>query len=343
MGKKKAAMAVGVDKIVKEYGDIFTTGDELFAEEDNKKKLSLSPAWDHGLNGGLMEGTWVNIAGDSGVGKTTFASQIIANAQAEDRKTVLVDAELKYHNYIAKGIRGFDPDKITKISVKEGGAPLAAEDYMNIMYEMAKLPEYKGSVWVIDSWSAMQPRIELDGEISGSVRNQLPKLMGNFIRKMNNVVKSQNLIMVSILHQITNTSGYGKHKLTDCGVYIQYQAATKILIKKSIPWEEDGKQIGIIPECHIERSACGATGAIVNTYIRFGVGVDKVKEIVEQGEQFGLIDKSGAWFRLEFLDKYPEHAEIAEKKVQGIAKVQQLLEERTDIFEILQQELRDIL
>jgi recombination protein RecA len=343
MMAKKKTVDNNLDKLKKELGDIFTTGEELFKEEESKKLLSISPAFDVGLNGGLMEGTWTNIAGDSNVGKTTLSTQILANAQIEGRETVFIDAENKLHNYIMKGISGFDPEKMTKISVKPGGKALAAEDYMNVMFELAKDPKYFGSVWLVDSWSAMQPRAELDGEISGQVRNQMPKLLGNFIRKMHNVVKSQNIIMISILHQITNTSGYGKLKNADCGVYIQYTASTKIQIKRAPPWEENGEQVGIIPECHVERSAAGATGSIINSYIRFGIGIDKIKEIIEMGECFGLIDKTGAWFRLEFLDKYPEHKEIAEQKIQGIANVQEFLQGRDDLVEILQKELKEIL
>lgn len=328
--------------LIKKYGDIFVTGKDLFEEEDKRGTLSISPMFDIGLNGGLMEGTWTNIAGDSNVGKTTLCMQILANAQKAKRKTVYVDAELKLHKY-NMAIEGLNPEEILKISVREDGEPLAAEDYMNAMFDLFRLPEYKGAVCIVDSWSAMSPRNELDGDISGSTRAIMPKLLSNFIRKMQHVVKSQNIIMISVLHYITNTSGYGKLKNADCGVYIQFQASTKIDFKRAAPWEEGGRQIGIIPECTVSRSAKGATGTTINSYIRFGRGIDKVREIIETAESLSLIDKAASWYQLDFLEGNEKYQEIYEKKLQGLQKVQELLESNPDIFAILEKKLRDIL
>ena len=62
-------------------------------EKKNYKTISISPAIDIALGGGIKEGSWLTLTGDPKSGKTTTAMQIAANCQKEGRPIIYLDVE----------------------------------------------------------------------------------------------------------------------------------------------------------------------------------------------------------------------------------------------------------
>ena len=86
MAKKKAKNKFEDDvvsnAIVKKYGDIVEEGTKVLKDLESFKNLSISPALDLALGGGLREGSVTIMAGDPKTGKTTTALYAAAKAQA---------------------------------------------------------------------------------------------------------------------------------------------------------------------------------------------------------------------------------------------------------------------
>ena len=51
-------------KIIKEYGNIISSGLEVLEEKKGYKVISVSPAIDIALGGGIKEGSWLTLTGD---------------------------------------------------------------------------------------------------------------------------------------------------------------------------------------------------------------------------------------------------------------------------------------
>lgn len=343
MAKKKEEVEAGVASIIKKYGNVLSTGKVLFEKKQNLKCLNVSPAFNLGLNGGLLEGTWTIISGDAKTGKSSWCLQVAANGQKEGRHIIYLDGESRLKNYNLEGTVGLDREKMTIVHSADGEENLAAEDFLDICEALIKLPQNRGSVCIIDSCSSLVPRSELDSGSSGTIRASLPKLLSHWIKKNAQNVTKNNIVMLIITHYITNTSGYGKTKIPDCGVMVQYQADTRVDIKNIEPWEESGKKIGQIINCEISCSSMGASGGKVRSFLRYGKGIDFIKETVELAELFGLIDKAGAWYNIDCLSKYPEHQTTSEVKFQGQEKLYNYVAENSQIFDILQVELKKAL
>jgi recombination protein RecA len=307
---------VALKAIKKKYGDIIKSGSDLFDRQKDLKCISVSPAFDLALNGGIQEGSWTIISGNPKCGKSTMTLQLIANAQKDGRLAIYVDAESRLKNHYLDGINGLDKSKLTIISNDSGETALAAEDFLNTVDVLIRTPQYHGCVCVIDSTSSMLPRAEMDADVSGTLRANMPKMLSHWIKKNAQIVAKNKICMVLITHYITNTSGYGKVKVPDGGVMIQYQADNKIDFGKVEAWEEGSKKIGQKVECEISCSAMGASGNSLTTFIKYGHGIDCTKEAISLGESFGLIEKAGAWFTLPFLAN-SELSSDAEKKFQG--------------------------
>jgi recombination protein RecA len=348
-------------KIIKDYGDIIRSGTEVLAQKKNFKIISVSPAIDIALGGGIREGSWLTLTGDPKSGKTTTAMQIAANCQKDDRPIIYLDAEgrLKDLNF---EVHDLDPDKMTIVAPED--KPIPAEDFLDIAYKMMSHPDYYGAVLIIDSISSLIPKKELDGDFSPT-RAGLPKILSIFTKKIGQLLPRQHGLIIAITHYIANTGGFGKAKMSDGGNKIQYQADTRMeiagggeKISAVSPWTNaSGDRIGQVLNWKIVCSSMGAPGGQVQSYLRYGHGIDKTQEILMLACDLGLIDKSGAWFTCVFMGTCKELAkEIKPElnvddeealtkafKFQGQDKLFQFLSERPKLIAFLESSIKEML
>lgn len=342
MAKAKKKVDLSTDKAIeKEFGKVLSAGSELVSARKELKPLTVSPSLDLALNGGLLEGSWTIISGDPKTGKSSTCLQICKNAQDDGRPVVYVDGESRLKVYNLVGTEGLDLDKIQVVHSPEEGESLAAEDFLKIAENLIKRPENKGAVCVIDSCSSLVPRAELEQDASGSIRNNLPRLLSHWIKKNAQTVVKNKIIVVIITHYITNTSGYGKIKVPDCGVMVQYQADTRLDVARIEPWEESGKKVGQLIHWKISCSSMGASGAECISYLKYNKGIDKEKEIIELAESFGIVDKAGAWYSLPFLEGREGYEEAP--KFQGQAKIYDFLVENKSVYAEVEDQVREML
>ena len=324
---------------IKKYGDYVTTGDKVLEQKRSYKNISISPAIDLALGGGVKEGSWMILSGPPKVGKTTTTMQIIANCQALGRKIIYLDVEgrLKEMNFEVPGI---DPSKIQVI--RSGDEPLPAETFLDIARKLVSAKENEGCVLVIDSISSLIPLRDLDEDISGMTRPGLPKILSDFVKKLGQTVPNQKCLIILITHMITNTSGYGKSKMADGGVKIQFQADTRMEVKGVTPWESSGSTkenknvIGLKVTWDILCSSIGAPHKACESWIRFGHGIDKVQEILMIAIDLGLISVAGSWYNLDFI-------ESEKVKVQGQEKAYNYLKEHPEAYLSLESKVKEML
>jgi|TARA_R110001606_G_scaffold348487_1_gene498017 recombination protein RecA len=346
---------------VKKYGDIIKKGNTVLQEKGEYGVISISPALDVGLGGGIREGCWLMLTGDPKSGKTTTAMQIAANCIAEGRKVIYVDAEgrLKDLNFQVEGLDPSDMDIIAPVD-----KPLSAELLLETSYKMLCDPEYHGAVLIIDSISSLISEKELDGDFSPR-RAGLPKILSVFTKKVGQLLPSQRGLIIGITHYISNTSGFGKSKMSDGGVKIQYQADTRLEIAhggegnpavKAVV-DENGKQVGQKINWRVVCSSMGPPGGNIQSYIRYGYGIDKTQEVIDLSLDLGLIEQRGAWFNCLFMSSMkkiakkikPEldfdNAEEVENsfKYQGMKKVRTLFDENPELVKNLEKLIKESL
>lgn len=330
--KEGSTKSASLDSILKKYGDIVSSGTGLL---DKKQQIfAVSPTIDFALGGGIPEGSFVTISGPPGCGKSTTVLQIIANAQqpafhikGQPRKVFYADVEHRLKPMNMRGVVGLQPDMIDVIrSTKEH--ILSAQEFLDILEALAKDPENEGCIIILDSASALCPADELCAETSGQIRSTTPKIMAHWCRKMAAIIKVMSCTVVLIQHVITNTSGYGEKYQVDGGEKIKFQADVSMTTRnKPEDWEEDGAKIGQIVEWKILKSAMGGSGQVARSCLKYGYGLDSIKETFILGVDFGVINKGGSWFSFDM--------DGSEIKVQGEAKMCQIFRDRPEVFEFV--------
>lgn len=348
-------------QIKKKYGEVIRSGSDVFEEIKDLKVIPVSPALDYALGGGIREGSWVKLTGDPKTGKTTTALQFAANCQKEEngsRPVYYVNVEGRLNRNNLEGVHGLDVDKIEVI--ESPTEPLSAEKYLGIIKDIVM--ETPGAVIILDSVSSLIAQRDLDEEVRGDYRPGLQKILSDFTKKMGGVVRNQRAVIIMITHFIANTGGLSrKTKVSDGGVKIHYQADTILEIKYIQGWKEkvasEEKQVGQVIHWNVVTSPLsGFPGAEAVSYLRYGEGIDKLQELIQQAIDFSIIDVSGSWFSCDFavdnLEAIPEIVEennldekTAEKffKVQGQKKLKELLVAHPALIKLLDSTIREML
>lgn len=323
--------------ISKQYGEGILIGGSRFLDE-KKVILPVSPKLDMGLNGGIPEGSWVILSGNPKTGKSTLALDFAATCQKPEygsRPVVYLNIEGRLKEMNMKGVDGLitDNEDMFQILRSARGNILSAEKNLNIISDMIRcIPNL---VVIIDSTSALCSEKEQSEDVSGQTRSLGPKILANFCRTMGTIVPVQNTTVIMIQHLIANTSGYGPKLMEDSGRKVQYQVDVKLVCKGIEDWEEGDKQIGQKVHWDIVTSALGPPGALVDTYLRYGHGIDKLMDYIELGLEVGLIAKGGAWYTLSFLEPTVQ--------MQGMYKLYTYLKENPEAITLLQSEIKKVL
>lgn len=285
--------------IQKKYGGAIVS--PSFIMEREKVVIPVSPVFDQALGGGIPEGTWVIFSGLPKCGKTTTILQICANAQALGKKIFYFNIEGRLKKRDLLGIHNLkiDSELLHIISSNEDKI-YSGEEFLDMATQIIKDKENKGCVLVIDSTSSLCPTNELTTEISPSLRATAPKMLAHFFKQMGQIVPIMDTTAIMIQHLVTNTSGYGAKYNEDGGLWAQYQVDIKIRAHgKETKWLENDKQIGQVVTWDILTSALGTPPSTIESYIRYGYGVDEVMETVGLASDLGVIKIGGSWFTFE--------------------------------------------
>ena len=368
MAKKKAKNKFEDDivsnQIISKYGDIVERGTKVLQDLQSFNTIGLSPALDLALGGGLREGSIVVMTGDPKTGKTTTSLHFAAKAQAAGKNVFYFNTEGRLTKENFTGIKGLDASNIKVIQATDSQPVVSAETFLNAIETYVKnTPEF---VAIIDSASNMVPQDELDGDVRSGVRAQLPRLLAMFFKRISNDVARTKAILIFITHNIANTGGsrWSPSKLADCGNMLQYQAGTNMVITHRGKWEEtdeNGHDVGQVANWLVKTSAAGGKpNSNAVSYIKYGIGLDEIRELCEIANELTFIKQAGAWYTilsaigsddkrvlsiLKKNDVDSKDKEAVEKffKFQGMSKLSKFIEDNQDIQDFLYDEIKSVL
>ncbi len=298
------------DEIGKDFGEgTLIDGPTVLAEK--RVSIPICPTLDIITSGGIQEGSWVGITGNPKTTKTTSALAFAANCQRPEygsRPVYYAKAEGRLSLTYLKGIAGLDmsPGKFFVITSKKGRV-LTAQDHFKI-YEKV-LRTVPRAVLIIDSISALCDERESEGGTGTETRGAGAKLTSQFINIMSNVVQVNDCIVIGITHLMCNTSGWGAKYTEKATRRWHYQCDYQLRTKGKEDWLAGEKQIGFKVKWECETTPTGPPNTTIDTYFRFGTGLDGLFEVVNFGSSLGYVKKSGAWYSLDFLGK-PEHKHL---------------------------------
>ncbi len=286
---KSKALDLAMKQIDKQFGKgaVMKMGDAPPVEMDAISTGSLT--LDHALGiGGVPRGRIIEIYGPESSGKTTLATQIIAEAQKLGGTCAFIDAE-----------HAFDPTYAEKLGVNTDDLLMSQPDTGEQALEICDMLVRSGAidVVVIDSVAALVPKAEIEGEMGASHVGIQARLMSQALRKITGTIKRTNTILIFI-NQIRMKIGvmFGSPETTAGGRALKFYASVRMDIRR-IGAIKDGQEVtGNRTRVKVVKNKVAPPFRQAEFDIIYGEGVSSLGELIDLGLEHDVIQKSGSWY-----------------------------------------------
>ena len=287
-GKAKA-LDLALKQIDKQFGKgaVMLMGDQPPVLMDAVSTGSLT--LDHALGiGGVPRGRIIEIYGPESSGKTTLATQIVAEAQKLGGTCAFIDAE-----------HAFDPTYAEKLGVNTDDLLMSQPDTGEQALEICEMLVRSGAldVVVIDSVAALVPKAEIEGEMGASHVGIQARLMSQALRKITGTIKRTNTILIFI-NQIRMKIGvmFGSPETTAGGRALKFYASVRMDIRRIGAIKDGAEVTGNRTRVKVVKNKVAPPFRQAEFDIIYGEGVSSLGELVDLGLEHDVIQKSGSWY-----------------------------------------------
>ena len=249
--------------------------------------LDLAISGKANWEGGIPSGTFTELYGVEGSGKTAILMEIASAIRKRDGKIKIADVERRLNKEYAK-VYGLEIDP------EEYCNPKTIEEFFEILH---KFPEDSMNLLAGDSLSMLSTEQELkQGDKMGTLRS---KIFSQEIRKAIGVFGDTKNFIVCTNQARDNVGGYGETITTSGGRALRHQASIRIKISqrgqlktsKTINGKVIEKVYGIESECKIVKNSEDSPYRTAPIYIVFDYGLDDIRANLEYLKDFGPTNK----------------------------------------------------
>ena len=319
----KQAMA----KIEKSYGK----GAIMMMGENTHEKVEVissgSVGLDHALGvGGYPRGRIVEIYGTESSGKTTLAITAIAEAQKQGGIAAFIDAEHSFDRFYAEKL-GVDTTQLL-IAQPDNG-----EQALEIAEQLIRSAAI--DIIVIDSVAALTPKAEIEGEMGDNKVGLQARLMSQALRKLSGAISQTNTCCIFI-NQLRQKIGvmFGPSEVTTGGLALKYYASVRLDVRRLTSLKDGDQVLGNRVSVKVVKNKVAPPFLKTEFDLIFGVGIDRMAEVLDLALEGDIIKKSGSFYRydgsplaqgrsatIQMLRDTPELAAEIEARVRNIGVV----------------------
>jgi len=343
--KSEKSTATNLDKIIeklhKTYGEFAVIKPGEIESDDSPCIPTGSLSLDLAIGGGrrlagIYRGAFNVLWGREGIGKSTVAYHVIASAQSFGLKVAIADLEYKMDTWYAQQLGiNFDDLYVIQPMGDVLGDPLAGEDIMTIIDELIKSGEF--GLIVIDSAASIGPRREIEGEYGEAHVGLQARLMTQSLRKLSGVVKaSQTAVLFTNQERAPigemQSWGPARPKQPGAKAFMHY---AKLMIRMTSRRPHfikttSGDIIGINVRATCTKNQGAIPYRTAEFSITHGTGIDSARELLELGEGYGVVTRSGSYYKLAAVDDGT--GEIKDTMIaQGLENAAKMVREDEDL------------
>lgn len=330
---KKKALDAAIAKLEKDFGKgaVMKLGDpaaQVHVETVPTGSLSLDLAL--GV-GGVPKGRIIEIYGPESSGKTTVALHMIAEVQKRGGIAGFIDAEHALDPVYAKNI-GVDIDELY-ISQPDSG-----DQALEITETMVRSGAI--DIIVVDSVAALVPKQEIEGDMGDTHVGLQARLMSQALRKLTPVISKSNCVVIFI-NQLREKVGviYGNPEVTTGGRALKFYASVRMEVRRVEHLKNGTELIGSHTRVKVVKNKVAPPFKQAEFDIMYGEGISRTSELVDLGVEFGILNKSGAWFSMgdtrlgqgrdaakQYFKDHPDIADDVQKQI-----MEKVAEERSKL------------
>ncbi|MBO7213895.1 MAG: recombinase RecA [Clostridia bacterium] len=271
--------------------------------------------------GGVPRGRIVEVYGPESSGKTTVALHIIAETQKMGGIAAFIDAE-----------HALDPVYAQKLGVNLEDLYVSQPDYGEQALDITEslVNSCAVDIIVIDSVAALTPKAEIDGEMGDNHVGLQARLMSQALRKLTGIINKSKTCVVFI-NQLRDKVGvmFGNPETTTGGKALKYAASVRIDVRKADALKDGDGLFGNRTKAKIVKNKLAPPFKTAEFDIIYGHGISQEGCLIDLGVQYGVIEKSGAWFSYN-----------GDKVAQGREKAKDYLTQNPDVMVEIEQKIR---
>lgn len=331
MASKMDALMKELNKAVKE--DVLSRG---LAQYHYQKIPFTSPRMNYCTYGGLPVGKLIEFYGEEHGGKTTTALDIVANFQALERRKKEMDKDYSERAVLYCDCENtLDTDWAQKLGVDVDSMYVlqpksqSAEQIFKLIEDSVETGEI--GLFVIDSLGAMVSSGELDpkktyeDKFYGGISMPLTR----FSKKIEMLMARHNCTGIGINQVREDMNSQWGGYTTPGGKAWKHLCAVRIQFSRGKFFDEKGNDLsrsaetpcGNFVQMSITKIKSAPPNRRTGFYtLNYEKGIDYLADLIEVAMKYGIIDQSGAWFKIAGVDE----------KIQGQAGVYKYLEENQD-------------
>ena len=312
------------------WSKILKPGNQIITRP--QKFLSTgSPSLDIGLQGGFPVGHIVRVYGKKGMCKTTLSQRCAARAMLDNINVYWLDTESAFEPTIAAAngidldsdkfmVWSFDPTEELSLSFET-----MSHFFDDMMVDKKRNPN--GSLFIVDSWSALRTAAHLAGNIEDSIMAKVAQLSAIYFPKLCAMLKKTDSTLLCLQQQRAVIGGMGYETESPGGGYaLQHYAYTEIKLQNAGK-EEHGYRV----KFNIVANKTAHGGVVGEFYFDNRYGIDTARELIDLSVDVDLIKKGGAWYTSDlfgesvrfqgadnftaWLYEHPEYLSVLEKAV----------------------------
>ena len=321
--KKKKALDAALAQIEKQYGKgSVMRMDDSSVVEGIQSVSTGSLGLDIALGiGGLPRGRVVEIYGPESSGKTSLTLSVIAQMQKIGGTAAFIDAE-----------HALDTQYAAKLGVNIGDLLVSQPDTGEQALEITDMLVRSGSVdmIVIDSVAALTPRAEIEGDMGDSHMGLQARLMSQALRKLTSQIQRTNTLVIFI-NQLRMKIGvmFGNPETTTGGNALKFYASVRLDIRRIGAIKKGDEIVGAETRVKVVKNKVAPPFKKAEFDVLYGEGISLEGEIIDEGVNLDLIEKSGSWYSYK-----------SEKIGQGKDKVREYLKDNPDISKEIEDLIR---
>ncbi len=290
--QKLQAVKAAMEQIEKQYGkgSIMKLGDQ----QSQDFKVDVIPTGSIALDlalgiGGLPSGRIVEIYGPEASGKTTICLHVIAEAQKKGGTAAFIDAE-----------HALDPLRAESIGVKLDDLLISQPDTGEQALEIAETLIRSGGLDVIcvDSVAALVPKAEIEGEMGDAMVGVQARLMSQAMRKLSGAISKSKTVMI-FTNQLRMKIGvmFGNPETTSGGMALKFYSSIRMDSRKIGNITEGEEVVGSRHRVKVVKNKMAPPFRIAELDIMNKGGISKAGGLIDVGVEFGIIEKSGSFFK----------------------------------------------